>query len=110
MCTYSLDFIAVLFLGPLNKLGSNRECGEVDYYSIIIVNIVTVCTAAEQGNIRLANGSTPYEGRVEICYNGQWGTVCDDFWGGFDAAVACRQLGFSPWGEILTDQINMITT
>ena len=60
----------------------------------------TACTTAEQGNIRLANGSTPYEGRVELCYNNQWGTVCDDSWGGLDAGMACRQLGFSPWGKL----------
>lgn len=54
---------------------------------------------AQQGNIRLVNGSTPYEGRVEMCYNTQWSTVCDDGWGTNDAGVACRQLGFSPWGK-----------
>ena len=50
------------------------------------------------GDIRLQDGQTPLEGRVEICVNNQWGTVCDDFWDSTDANVACRQLGFSPTG------------
>ena len=53
--------------------------------------------ACQQGSIRLQDGTTN-RGRVEICNNNIWGTVCDFRWGTPDATVACRQLGFSATG------------
>ena len=43
--------------------------------------------------MRLEDGATDYEGRVELCYDGEWGTVCDDGVSEGTALVVCRQLG-----------------
>lgn len=44
--------------------------------------------------------SNSHEGRVEICYSGQWMTICDVHWETADAEVVCTQLGYVSEGKI----------
>ena len=62
----------------------------------------------QDGDVRLVGGNTQYEGRVEVCINRVWGTICSRhyywwptyyYWGTPDSNVVCRQLGYMDLGR-----------
>ena len=72
------------------------------YYTWLCSLSLIICIAREcnETDIRLVSGETrsagssksTRKGRVEICLNGVWGTVCDEGWSESDAKVVCQQL------------------
>ena len=55
------------------------------------------------GEIRLVGGPNTTIGRVEVCVNSDWGSVCGDLWDTADAQVICRQLGFTEHSKTTID-------
>ena len=51
------------------------------------------------GDVRLIGGDTEYEGTIELCLQGKWGSICHNAWGVNDANVVCKQLGYSAAGN-----------
>ena len=103
-CSGSEDSI---FDCSYNQL-TDYSCGQYDDASVICQRkfIIQYCrlTLADivndvqnsncsSGDIRLTGGSNAYEGRVELCINGVWGSVCDSGWDDREAHAVCRQLG-----------------
>lgn len=61
----------------------------------------------------MRNGSAAsygYEGRVEICYNNTYGTICDDLWNENAAAVVCRSFNGKSRIYSLSDTIKFLNS
>ncbi len=102
--------------GPIHIRSIHCNGSEELLNTCPVIDIFLFCTHSEDagvicapdqpancttGAVRLMDGSNEYEGRVEVCLNGRWGTICDDSWDSKDSQVVCRELGYTenglPW-------------
>ena len=69
---------------------------------IIIINNSLSCSLEEtncaEGEVRLMGGAFETEGRVEVCHNGIWGSICSTGFDATDAHVVCKEVGIGPSG------------
>ena len=70
-------------------------------YTYIFLHLARGTECSTDGAVRLRGSSVARQGRVEICVEGRWGTVCDTYWDSRDAAVVCRQLGYPSLGKYM---------
>ncbi|XP_019860164.1 PREDICTED: deleted in malignant brain tumors 1 protein-like [Amphimedon queenslandica] len=107
-----VSFYYPVFIYDLNCTGSENNLWDCPYndtvrYCSTYSDAAIICQrdnstvnkSCVTGEIQLVGGTNEYEGRVEICYNQMWGTVCDNSWDTVDSNVVCSQLGHQPFGS-----------
>ena len=102
--SYTIPVANITPSQQLHMMYAYPDWAETVIGSSLIHDSIMLCISApancNEGQIRLAGSrSSLREGRVEICIDRVWGTVCDRRWDSREARVVCRQLGYTSLGE-----------
>jgi len=85
------------------------ECPELQTDAgVVCQDLATVRENCSNGEVRLIGGSNNLEGRVEVCLNEAWGTVCDRRFNQDVANVICHQLNFKINGKNLNPVVKCL--
>lgn len=100
-CTGSEQQLSSCYLRtyiPLSYGASNQQ-QSLSTVSVICQGNTSQPTECEHGDVRLVDGQTEMEGRVEFCAYGYWTVACDNYWDKDETNAVCKQLGFPTDGE-----------
>lgn len=92
---HQTQIIVILLLLFVKVLSQKLTVWTDDNFSVTMLMVDAVTTPngnCSHGQLRLVNGSNTIEGRLEICVNSAWGSVCGNSFSSDDANVACRVL------------------
>lgn len=104
-----LPLVLMLMMQGYSAASHVRQHAPVISRLITGIWLLSRAALCQNGALRIQGGATPLTGRLEVCYNEDWGSVCENNWDDMDASVACGQLGFAPVGKAVSMCLSTIS-